>query len=137
MGPLDGTAKAETNKHFIELLFSAFDKMADPDLDQDGTSKTAVPASSEGTTSVPNLHRQQQQQRRGEAHSSKRAVVSDDVPTDEPQKKRAKVSSEEQWNGMLERLRLFREEHGHANVPKRYPADPQLYVTSAGGTNVF
>jgi len=62
-------------------------------------------------------------------HHKRAAVVSDHGKAgddDAPQKKRARVSSEEQWNTMLERLRMFREQFGHANVPKRYPADPQL-----------
>jgi len=61
-------------------------------------------------------------------HHKRAAVVSDHdkAGDDAPQKKRARVSSEEQWNTMLERLRMFREQFGHANVPKRYPADPQL-----------
>ena len=42
-------------------------------------------------------------------------------------KKRSKVSSEEQWMNMLERLRAFRDRFGHCNVPKRHPEDPQLY----------
>jgi len=43
----------------------------------------------------------------------------------ESQKKRAKVNAEEQWNAMLERLRAWRDQFGHCNVPKRFP---ELYV---------
>ena len=42
-------------------------------------------------------------------------------------KKRAKLSADEQWNGMLERLVAFRDRFGQCNVPKRYLDDPQLH----------
>ena len=45
-------------------------------------------------------------------------------------KKRAKLSANEQWNVMLERLLAFRDRFGHCNVPKRYLDDPQLYVVA-------
>ena len=40
-----------------------------------------------------------------------------------PKKREKKI---ERWNSLLERLRSFGEEHGHCNVPSKYPPDRPL-----------
>jgi Helicase associated domain len=34
--------------------------------------------------------------------------------------------NEEKWEAMLDRLRAFKGQFGHTQIPYRYPADPQL-----------
>lgn len=103
--------------HIIDSILAECNGVSTCDL-------AMTPGSSGGRT--PDSHIEIVDVDRDLAANKKRRMEANESESPE---KRTRVNSNEHWNNMLHRLTLFHQQYGHCNVPKRYPADPQLYVS--------